>query len=56
MAEIDVARWGPTLWPGIIGLVALALVIWGLAELLGGGEVEGAPDETPAGVLQGRIA
>lgn len=56
MADINVARGGPTLWPWIIGLVVLALLIWALAELLGGDDVEVVPDETPAGVVQERAA
>jgi len=35
MAEIDVERRGPTIWPWIIGLVVLAVVIWLVAEILG---------------------
>jgi hypothetical protein len=33
MAEIDVERKGPSIWPWIIGLVVLALLIWLLVEL-----------------------
>lgn len=35
MADIDVTRKGPSIWPWIIGLLVLALLIWGLAEMLG---------------------
>lgn len=35
MADINVTRKGPSIWPWIIGLLVLALLIWGLAEMLG---------------------
>ncbi len=35
MADIDVTRKSPSIWPWIIGLLVLALLIWGLAEMLG---------------------
>lgn len=35
MADIDVERKGPSIWPWIIGLIVLALLIWLLAEWLG---------------------
>lgn len=35
MADINVERKGPSIWPWIIGLLVLALLIWALAELLG---------------------
>lgn len=35
MADIDVERKGPSIWPWIIGLIILALLIWLLAEWLG---------------------
>ena len=36
MADINVERKSPGIWPWILGLVALALLIWALAALLGG--------------------
>lgn len=36
MADINVERKGPSIWPWIIGLIVLALLIWALAEMLGG--------------------
>ena len=35
MADINVERKGPSIWPWIIGLIILALLIWALAALLG---------------------
>lgn len=36
MADINVERKSPGIWPWIIGLVVLALLIWALAAVLGG--------------------
>lgn len=47
MADINVERKGPSIWPWVIGLVILALVIWAIAELMGDGEVV---ETEPAGV------
>lgn len=33
MADINVERKGPSIWPWIIGLIVLALLIWALTEL-----------------------
>lgn len=38
MADIDVRRRGPGIWPWVVGLVVLALVVWLLAEMLGDDE------------------
>ena len=35
MADINVERKGPSIWPWIIGLIVVALLIWALAEMLG---------------------
>ena len=50
MADIDVERKGPSIWPWIIGLIILALLIWALAEMLGDDDVDTAPivTDTPA--------
>lgn len=34
MADINVERKGPSIWPWILGILILALVIWGVAEML----------------------
>lgn len=34
MAEIKVERKSPSVWPWVIGLLILALLVWGLTELL----------------------
>ncbi len=39
MADINVERKGPSIWPWIIALVVIALVVWAIAELMGDGEV-----------------
>lgn len=36
MADINVQRKGPSVWPWIIGLLVLALLIWALVELFEG--------------------
>lgn len=36
MADINVERKGPSIWPWIIGLIVLALLIWALMSLFGG--------------------
>lgn len=36
MADINVERKGPSIWPWIIGLIVLALLIWALVEMFGG--------------------
>lgn len=55
MADINVERRGPRVWPWIIGLVVLVLLIWAIAELVDRGEpvpgetVEVVPEQvTPA--------
>lgn len=52
MADINVERKGPSVWPWVIGLLVLALLIWGLVEMFGdAGEpvvVEPVTDSLPA--------
>lgn len=36
MADLNVERKSPGVWPWVLGLLVLALVIWGLVELFGG--------------------
>jgi len=62
VADINVERRNPSVWPWIIGLVVLALLIWAVAELLSGdgGVEEGAPGEqvgwvAPAAVAPGLV-
>lgn len=38
MAEIDVERTGRSVWPWVIGAIALILLVAALASLLGGGD------------------
>lgn len=40
MADINVERKTPGVWPWVIGLIVLALLIWALFALLDGGEEE----------------
>jgi len=35
VAEIHVERKGPVIWPWIIGLIVLAVLVWGLVEMYG---------------------
>ncbi|CAN5840355.1 hypothetical protein BH23GEM3_BH23GEM3_20860 [soil metagenome] len=35
MADINVERKGPSIWPWILGLIALALLIWALTQMFG---------------------
>lgn len=52
MAEIEVQRRGPTVWPWVIGLIVLALLIWALTEVLGDEEPEVPVQEPAAGSVQ----
>lgn len=66
MADINVERKGPSVWPWIIGLLVLALLIWAIAEMVdtdetqvaGVEEVEPAapPAAVPAPTMQGQAA
>jgi hypothetical protein len=50
VADINVERKGPSIWPWIVGLLVVALLAWALIEMFGRGEMtQGviAPD-TPA--------
>jgi hypothetical protein len=49
VADINIERKGPKVWPWLIGLVVLALIIWVLAEMMGtdtASEPEPAVDST----------
>lgn len=51
MADINVERKSPSVWPWIIGLLVLALLIWALVELFEGDDDPAATDparEQPA--------
>lgn len=47
MADINVERKGPSIWPWIIGLIILALLIWWFVSR-SGGERRAVPATTPA--------
>jgi hypothetical protein len=48
MADINVERKGPSIWPWIIGLLVLALLIWAIAEMVSRDEeVAVTPVEEP---------
>jgi len=55
MADINVERRGPSIWPWIVGLIVLALVVYFVAGMMrgdgGGAEADGANVEAvqPAG-------
>lgn len=51
MAEIHVEERGPGVWPWIVGLMILAVMVWAVAELVGGdsGIVVGPPAEAVEG-------
>jgi hypothetical protein len=38
VADINVERKQPSVWPWVIGLIVLALVIWALVEMFGGND------------------
>lgn len=48
MAEIKVERARPGIWPWVVGLLALALVVWAVTELFD----RGAPEVPPTAVPQ----
>ena len=53
MAEIDVERAGRSVWPWVIGAIALILLIAALASLLGGDDPavevrQATPEAVPA--------
>ncbi len=50
MADINVERKGPSIWPWIIGLIVLALVIWALAEMFGRDDRRAVGPAEPLGV------
>lgn len=55
MADIDVERKGPSIWPWIIGLILLGLIIWALAELLGDDNEE-IVTPAPVGMVEEPVA
>lgn len=62
MADINVERKGPSVWPWIIGLLVLALLIWAIAEMVDTDETQvaeveevepaGAPAAVPAPTVE----
>ncbi len=48
MADLNVERKSPGVWPWVLGLLVLALVIWGLVEMFGGDD-EAAQTPAPMG-------
>lgn len=48
MADINVERTGPSIWPWILGLLVLALVLWGLVEAFDSDEPEVAEEPVAA--------
>lgn len=51
MADINVERKGPSVWPWILGLLAAALLLWVLVEMLGDRDPEVVRD-APVGWLE----
>ncbi len=55
MADINVERRGPKIWPWIIGLIILVLLIWAIAQIVGrtststGGAGEAVPEAEAPG-------
>lgn len=43
MAEINVERKGPSIWPWVVGLLVVALLAWALIEMFGRGEMRQDP-------------
>jgi hypothetical protein len=50
VADINVERKGPSIWPWIVGLIVLALLIWALTQVLGRDQTPRTvtPVDTPA--------
>jgi hypothetical protein len=58
VADINVERRGPSIWPWIIGLIVLALIIWLLTQTFRGDDRRTTPATTtdtvmPADTLRG---
>lgn len=53
MADINVERKGPSIWPWIVGLLVLALLIWAIAEMVdrGDGEMDTVAEREETGVV-----
>jgi hypothetical protein len=48
VADINVERRGPSIWPWIVGLLVLALLIWALIEMFGDRDQVAVTDRTVA--------
>ena len=46
MAEINVERKGPSVWPWVVGLLVIALLAWALIEMFGRDQRSGQPAAT----------
>jgi hypothetical protein len=55
LADINVERRGPTVWPWIVGIIILVLLIWAIAEIVDRStappqpQVEVVPEAVPPG-------
>jgi hypothetical protein len=52
VAEIKVERKSPSVWPWIIGLLILALLVWGLTELMTGNTDPVLPETADSPAVQ----
>lgn len=50
MADINVERKRPSIWPWVVGLIVLAFLIWAIAEMVDRDPVAGDPVDEPAAV------
>lgn len=47
MAELRVERKRPSIWRWIVLLLIIALLVWAIVELFGGGRTTAPPDQSP---------
>jgi hypothetical protein len=49
VADLNVERKGPSIWPWVVGLIVLALIIWALTQMFRGDDrARTTPATTPA--------